>query len=97
MLNEAGGRIAFRFRARDVQLVLRSRAGTAVLIRALVDGEAPSAAHGARRRRGGPGDAGPATAHQLVCEPGRLWTARFSIAFLDAGVEAYVFTRSDLG
>jgi Thioredoxin like C-terminal domain len=30
VLSEAGGRIAFRFHARDVHLVLRSRAGTAV-------------------------------------------------------------------
>ena len=47
MLNEAGGRIVFRFpHARDVHLVLRSRAGTAVPFRVLVDGEAPGAAHG---------------------------------------------------
>ena len=38
VLNEAGGRIAFRFHARDVHLVLRSRAGTAVPFRVLVDG-----------------------------------------------------------
>src|SRR4029450_6607715 len=41
VLNEGGGRIAFRFHARDVHLVLRSRAGKAVPFRALVDGEAP--------------------------------------------------------
>src|SRR5215212_9408146 len=33
VLNEAGGRIAFRFHARDVHLVLRSRAGTVVPFR----------------------------------------------------------------
>ena len=46
VLNEAGGRIVFRFHARDVHLVLRSRAGTAVPFRVLVDGEAPGAANG---------------------------------------------------
>src|SRR4029450_6922082 len=45
VLNEAGGRIAFRFHARDVHLVLRSRAGTVVPFRVLVDGEVPRAAH----------------------------------------------------
>ena len=42
VLNEAGGRIVFRFHARDVHLVLRSRAGTAVPFRVLVDGEPPA-------------------------------------------------------
>src|SRR5215218_8768467 len=46
VLNEAGGRIAFRFHARDVHLVLRSRTGTVVPFRVLIDGEAPGAAHG---------------------------------------------------
>jgi hypothetical protein len=46
VLNEAGGRIAFRFHARDIHPVLCSRAGTAVQFRVLVDGEAPGAAHG---------------------------------------------------
>jgi thiol-disulfide isomerase/thioredoxin len=47
VLNEAGGRIVFRFHARDVHLVLRSQAGTVVPFRVLVDGgEAPGAAHG---------------------------------------------------
>ena len=46
VLNEPGGRIVFRFHARDVHLVLRSRAGTAVPFRIAVDGEAPGDAHG---------------------------------------------------
>jgi Thioredoxin like C-terminal domain len=46
VLNEAGGRIAFRFHGRDIHPVLCLRAGTAVPFRVLVDGEAPGAAHG---------------------------------------------------
>jgi hypothetical protein len=53
VLNEAGGRIAFRFHARDLHLVVRSGAGTAVPFRVLVDGEAPGAAHGLSMRRAG--------------------------------------------
>ena len=62
VLNEAGGRIAFRFHARDVHLVLRSRAGTVVPFRVLVDGEAPGAAHGLDVDERGPGNAARATA-----------------------------------
>ena len=61
VLNEAGGRIVFRFHARDVHLVLRSRAGTAVPFRVGVDGAAPGSAW-ARRRRGRGRSPGPATA-----------------------------------
>jgi Thioredoxin like C-terminal domain len=61
VLSEAGGRIAFRFHARDVHLVLRSRAGTAVPFRVLVTAKRPAQPR-AGRRRGGPGNAGPATA-----------------------------------
>ena len=46
MLNEPGGRIAFRFHARDVNLVMRSRDETPVPFRVLLDGAAPGAAHG---------------------------------------------------
>jgi Thioredoxin like C-terminal domain len=38
------------------------------------------------------GKTGPARLHQLVCEPGSIMHRTFEIAFLDAGVEAYVFT-----
>jgi len=34
----------------------------------------------------------PARLHRLVCEPGSIMDRTFEIAFLDAGVEAYVFT-----
>jgi hypothetical protein len=92
VLNEAGGRIAFRFHARDVHLVLRSRAGTAVQFRVLVDGEAPGAAHGVDVDEEGRGTLVQPRLYQLVREPGSITDRTFEIAFLDAGVEAYVFT-----
>ena len=46
VLDEAGGAIAFRFHARDVNLVLRSRTGDAVPFRVLIDGAAPGASTG---------------------------------------------------
>jgi thiol-disulfide isomerase/thioredoxin len=92
VLNEAGGRIAFRFHARDVHLVLRSRAGTAVPFRVLVDGEAPGATHGLDVDEEGQGTLVQPRLYQLVREPGSISDRTFEIAFLDAGVEAYVFT-----
>jgi thiol-disulfide isomerase/thioredoxin len=92
VLNEAGGRIAFRFHARDVHLVLRSRAGTAVPFRVLVDGEAPGAARGLDVDEEGRGTLVEPRLYQLVREPGSITDRTFEVAFLDAGVEAYVFT-----
>ena len=70
VLNEAGGRIAFRFHARDVHLVLRSRAGTAVPFRVLVDGEAPGAAHGLDVDEQGRGTLVEPRLYQLIRQPG---------------------------
>jgi thiol-disulfide isomerase/thioredoxin len=92
VLNEAGGRIAFRFHARDVHLVLRSRAGTVAPFRVMVDGEAPGAAHGLDVDEEGRGTLVQPRLYQLVREPGSITDRTFEIAFLDAGVEAYVFT-----
>jgi thiol-disulfide isomerase/thioredoxin len=92
VLNEAAGRIAFRFHARDVHLVLRSRAGTAVPFRVLLDGEAPSAAHGLDVDEEGRGTLLQPRLYQLVCQPGAITDRTFEIEFLEAGVEAYVFT-----
>jgi len=92
VLHEAGGRIAFRFHARDVHLVLRSRAGTAVPFRVLVDGEAPGPANGLDVDEEGRGTLLQPRLYQLVREPGSITDRTFEIAFLDAGVEAYVFT-----
>ena len=46
-LNQAGGRIASRFHARDLHLVMgRVAPAQAVRFRALIDGQAPGASHG---------------------------------------------------
>jgi thiol-disulfide isomerase/thioredoxin len=92
VLNEAGGRIVFRFHARDVHLVLRSRAGTAVAFRVAVDGEAPGDAHGLDVDEEGNGTLVQPRLYQLVREPGEIKDRTFEITFFDAGVEAYVFT-----
>jgi hypothetical protein len=91
-LNEAGGGIAFRFHARDVHLVLRSRTGTAVPFRVLVDGEAPGAAHGLDVDHEGRGTLVQPRLYQLVRQPWSITDRTLEIEFLETGVEAYVFT-----
>jgi thiol-disulfide isomerase/thioredoxin len=92
VLNEAGGRIVFRFHARDVHLVLRSRAGAAVPFRVAVDGDAPGDAHGLDVDEDGNGTLVQPRLYQLVREAEEITDRTFEITFLDAGVEAYVFT-----
>ena len=92
VLNEPGGRIVFRFHARDVHLVLRSRAGTAVPFRVTVDGEAPGDAHGLDVDEKGNGTLVQPRLYQLVRHPEEITDRTLDITFLDAGVEAYVFT-----
>jgi thiol-disulfide isomerase/thioredoxin len=93
VLNAADGRIAFRFHARDVHLVMGLPASdTAVPFRVLVDGEPPGDAHGLDVDEQGHGTVSQQRLYQLVRERGSIADRTFEIVFLAAGVEAYVFT-----
>ena len=93
VLNRADGRIAFRFQARDVNLVLRAREdGASVPFRVLVDGAAPGEAHGLDTDEAGEGKLVNPRLYQLVRERGSVTERTFEITFGAAGVEAYVFT-----
>jgi thiol-disulfide isomerase/thioredoxin len=93
VLNRADGRIAFRFHARDVNLVLRQRErGTSVPFRVLVDGKPPGNAHGSDVDEQGRGTVVEPRLYQLIREPGSITDRTFEITFLAPGVEAYVFT-----
>ena len=89
VLNDAGGRILFRFHARDVNLVLR---GDSVPFRVLVDGEPPQAGHGGDVDEQGQGVVREPRLYQLVRQRGPIVDRTFEIIFGEAGVEAYVFT-----
>ena len=91
--NEPGGSIAYRFHARDLHLVMGPREhDKPVRFRVLVDGEAPGASHGCDVDEAGNGVVSEQRLFQLVRQHGRIADRTFEIEFLDAGVEAFVFT-----
>ncbi len=92
-LNSAGGRIADRFHARDLHLVMGPAArGTLVRFRVLIDGRPPGAAHGADVDDQGKGTVTDQRLYQLIRQPGPIADHTFEITFLDPGIEAYAFT-----
>ena len=92
-LNEAGGRIAYRFHARDLHLVMGPAApGTPVRFRVLIDGQPPGAAHGGDADGQGNGTVAGQRLHQLIRQPGAITDRTFEIEFLDPGAQAYAFT-----
>ena len=93
VLGEAPGRIAIRFHARDVNLVMGPPArGTSVPFRVLIDGQPPGAAHGIDVDEQGNGTVSEQRLYQLIRQPKPISDRHFEIEYLDAGVEAYCFT-----
>jgi len=92
-LNSATGKIAYRFHARDLHLVLGPTAdGKPVRFTVTVDGKAPGAAHGMDVAPDGSGQVKEQRLYQLLRQPGDVADHTFTIEFLDAGVAAYAFT-----
>jgi hypothetical protein len=93
VLNSANGRIAYRFHARDLHLVMGPAArGTSVRFRVLIDGQPPGAAHGIDVDDQGNGTLTEQRLYQLIRQPKPIADRQFEIEFLDSGVEAFVFT-----
>jgi thiol-disulfide isomerase/thioredoxin len=93
LLNEAGGQLAYRFRARDVNLVMGPvQRGQPVAFQVRIDGSLPGAAGGVDVDERGEGTAVDRRLYQLVRQPGDVDEHTFEITFLEPGVEAYVFT-----
>jgi thiol-disulfide isomerase/thioredoxin len=93
VLNRADGRIAFRFHARDVHLVMGPPARDApVAFRVLVDGEPPGDAHGLDVDDQGHGTLSQQRLYQLIRQQGPITEHTFQITFRAPGVEAYSFT-----
>ena len=93
VLNKSNGRIAYRFHARDLNLVMGPAArGTAVRFRVLIDGRPPGAAHGTDVDEQGNGTVTEQRLYQLIRQPKPVTDREFEIEFLDPGVEAFDFT-----
>ena len=92
-LNKAGGRIAYRFHARDLHLVIGPAApGTPVRFRVTIDGQAPGSAHGTDIDEQGMGTVSEQRLYQLIRQSQPIADRLFEIEFLDPGVEAFAFT-----
>ena len=93
VLDRAGGRILFRFHARDVHLVMGPRPPSAsVPFRVLIDDEPPGEAHGLDIDEQGRGTVAQQRLYQLIREPRTITDRTFEITFLAPAVETYVFT-----
>jgi cytochrome c biogenesis protein CcdA/thiol-disulfide isomerase/thioredoxin len=92
-LQRPAGRIAFRFHARDLHLVLGPGAdGKPVHFVIRIDGAPPGDAHGSDVAPDGSGVVTADRLYQLVRQKGPVTDRTFEIEFLDPGVQAYSFT-----
>ena len=92
-LNAANGRIAYRFHARDLHLVMGPAArGASVRFRVLIDGQPPGAAHGLDVDDQGSGTVSEQRLYQLIRQPKPIADRQFEIEFLDPGIETFAFT-----
>jgi thiol-disulfide isomerase/thioredoxin len=93
VLNGEEGTVAFRFHARDVNLVMGPpRKGVQVPFRITIDGEAPGDGRGFDVDEQGNGTLTQQRLHQLVRQEGSIADRTFEITFLHRGAEAYCFT-----
>jgi thiol-disulfide isomerase/thioredoxin len=93
VLNKPNGRIAYRFHARDLHLVMGPAVpGTSVRFRVFIDGKPPGAAHGVDIDDQGNGTVTEQRMYQLIRQQNPIADRQFEIEFLDPGVEAFAFT-----
>ena len=93
MLDAPGGRLAFRFHARDLNLVMGPASrGASVEFRVTLDGRPPGDARGTDLAADGSGTLVEQRTYQLIRQPGPIEDRVFEIEFLGAGAEAYCFT-----
>jgi thiol-disulfide isomerase/thioredoxin len=92
-LDKPNGRVAYRFHARDVNLVMGpATRGSSIRYRVLLDGRPPGVAHGGDIDDQGYGTATDQRLYQLVRQSGPVADRTFEIEFMDPGVELHAFT-----
>ena len=93
ILDEPGGRLAFQFHARDVNLVMGPASrDAAIAFRVYLDGEPATGAAGFDLNADATGTLREQRTYQLIRQSGPIAERRFEIEFEDAGAEAYCFT-----
>lgn len=92
-LNSPKGKIAHRFHARDLHLIIGPPSkGTRVRFRVTIDGQVPGISHGVDVDELGDGTVTQQRLYQLIRQTQPIVDRQFEIEFLDSGVEAYDFT-----
>lgn len=93
VLNQANGRLAYRFHARDLHLVMGAGTGdTPIPFRVRIDGMPPLAAPGLDVDPDGKGKLTWPRLYQLVRQSPPIADRQFEIEFLSPGAAAYAFT-----
>ena len=92
-LDKPGGRIVYRFRGRDLHLVLGPASDNKpIRFRVRIDGKAPAQDHGSDIDADGNGTVTEQRLYQLIRQSNGSGERLFEIEFLDPGVKAYAFT-----
>lgn len=91
-LEEPGGSLAFRFHARDANLVMNQATSRPIPFRVLIDGRAPAGSHGVDVDDQGAGVLRDGRLYQLVRADGDVRERTVEITFEDRGARAYAFT-----
>jgi thiol-disulfide isomerase/thioredoxin len=92
-LDRGTGKVAYRFHARDVHVVMGSATpARSVHFRVRLDGLPPGAAHGLDVDEAGNGSLGQPRMYQLIRQTGPIADRLFEIEFLDPQVEVFDFT-----
>jgi thiol-disulfide isomerase/thioredoxin len=93
VLNLGGGKLVYRFRARDVNLIMGPAApGATVRFRVMIDGRPVGDAHGVEVDEQGNGKVIGQRMYQLVRQKGPVAEREVTIEFLDPGVAVFDFT-----
>src|SRR5215471_1330234 len=92
-LNSASGKVAYRFHARDLHMVMGpARPDSPVRFRVTIDGQPPGPWQGGDVSDQGDGTVVEQRLYQLIRQPKPIVDRLFEIEFLDPGVETFAFT-----
>ncbi|HEY1374613.1 MAG TPA: redoxin domain-containing protein [Candidatus Binatia bacterium] len=93
VLEQASGKIVFRFHSRDLHMVLAPpKNGNPVRFRVMLDGTAPGEDRGVDVNADGGGELRQPRMYQLIRQKGPVRDRLFEIEFLDRGAQAFSFT-----